>query len=107
MKEIVTRGQIDLLFGVLAIVGPLLGASISWFRSRRWLVGFAWGLLFTANWLLWRLYNAITDRLGLDTVRNLMVNLLLFISIGAIAGYLLARLTKRGDMPDATGRNGG
>ena len=38
------------------------------------------------NYALWTVYNAITDRLGLDTVKNLLVNLALFVFIGILAG---------------------
>lgn len=102
MQEIVTAGQVETLFLALAIAGPLIGAGIGWVRGRRPLTGLLWGLLLTANWVLWRIYNAITDRLGLDTVRNLLVNLALFVALGAIAGYVTALRTKRGNTSYAT-----
>ena len=37
--------------------------------------------------ILWRVYNAITDRIGLDKVANLAVNLVLFVGIGAACGF--------------------
>jgi hypothetical protein len=46
-------------------------------------------------WVMWRVYNAITSRLGLDTVANLLVNLALFVIVGALCGagwaWLMAR----------------
>lgn len=95
MQEIITAKQVDALFLTLAIAAPAVGAAVGWVRSKRALTGLLWGVLLTANWILWRLYNAITDRLGLDTVRNLLVNLTLFVVLGAVAGYLTALRVKR------------
>lgn len=107
MQEIITAKQVDALFVVLAISGPIIGAGIGWARDRRALTGLLWGLLLTANWVLWRIYNAITDRLGLDTVRNLLVNLALFAVLGAIAGYLVALRAKRRSASHGAGAGGG
>lgn len=103
MQEIITASQVDALFLALAVAGPLIGAGIGWARGRRPLVGLLWGLLLTANWILWRIYNTITDRLGLDTVRNLLVNLALFVALGAIAGYIVALRVRRENASYATG----
>jgi hypothetical protein len=106
VQEIITAKQVDTLFLALAIAGPLMGAGIGWAKSRRALTGLLWGLLLTANWILWRVYNAITDRLGLDTVRNLLVNLALFVVLGAVAGYLGALHTKRRGASNGAGAGG-
>jgi len=107
VQEIITAKQVDTLFLALAIAGPLLGAGIGWARSRRTTTGLLWGLLLTANWILWRIYNAITDRLGLDTVRNLLVNLALFVVLGAIAGFLAALRAKRREVSYGAGAGSG
>lgn len=101
MQEIVTARQVDTLFLILGIAGPLVGAGIGWWRFKRARAGFLWGLLLSANWVLWRIYNAITDRLGLDTVRNLLVNLALFVVLGAVVGYLMALRANRRNVSDA------
>ncbi|MCS6830362.1 MAG: hypothetical protein RMM08_07215 [Armatimonadota bacterium] len=107
MQELITAKQVDTLFLALAIAGPVAGAALAWAKERRLLTGLLWGLLLTANWLLWRLYNAITDRLGLDTVRNLLVNLALFVALGAVAGYLAALRAKRRNASYGAGAGGG
>lgn len=107
MQEIITAKQVDALFLTLAIAAPVAGAAIGWMRGKRALTGLLWGLLLTANWILWRLYNAITDRLGLDTVRNLLVNLTLFVVLGAVAGYLAALRAKRRDASYGAGAGSG
>lgn len=107
MQEIITAQQVDTLFLVFAVGGPLVGAAIGWLRGKRVLHGLLWGMLLTANWLLWRVYNAITDRLGLDTVRNLLVNLVFFITLGAVAGWFVAWRMKRGEASHGAGAGRG
>lgn len=107
MQEIITAKQVDALFLTLAIAAPIAGAAIGWVKGKRALSGLLWGLLLTVNWILWRVYNAITDRLGLDTVRNLLVNLALFVVVGAVAGYLAALRTRRRRVSYGAGAGGG
>ena len=102
MKEIVTIEQANGLFLILAIAAPVLGALIGLAlgarkrsAARGALTGFLVGLLGPANFLLWKVYNAITDRLGLDTVKNLLVNLALFAALGVIAGLIAGRYYRR------------
>ena len=79
MKEL-----IDML-GVL-VLAPLIG--LAWgYAAKRLPLGLVIGLLVgVGNDALWTVYNAITDHLGLDTVKNLLVNLGLFVVIGIAAG---------------------
>ncbi|HZT42018.1 MAG TPA: hypothetical protein VFA07_07500 [Chthonomonadaceae bacterium] len=93
LHEIVTVAQVETLFALLAMVVPLVGLSIGALAGARRrqtgrgaLLGLGVGLIGPLNWLLWHLYNALTDRNGLDTVRNLVVNLALFLLIGAGLG---------------------
>ena len=53
--------------------------------------GFLIGLLGPVNYLLWKMYNGITDRLGLDSVKNLLVNLAIFAVLGIAAGLISAK----------------
>jgi hypothetical protein len=101
MREIVTVEQIDRLFLLLAIAGPVLGAIAgSLFGARQGGsvrgagIGLAIGLLGPVNLGLWTLYNRVTDHLGLDTVRNLLVNLAIFAALGVAAGVLVAYLRR-------------
>jgi hypothetical protein len=43
---------------------------------------------------MWRLYNTITDRNGLDTVRNLAINGAVFLVVGIALGVALAHIER-------------
>jgi hypothetical protein len=95
LRELVTYDQVETWFRVLALLAPLVGAAIGavvGVKTRHVLPalarGLAWGLLGTANWLLWRMYNALTDRLGLDSIKNFLVNLAIFVGLGLTAGAM-------------------
>ncbi len=86
MKELINLHQAHLLMlGVLALA-PLVG--LIWgYAAKRLPLGLAVGVLVGGgNYALWTVYNVITQKLGLDTVANLLVNLGLFVAIGIAAG---------------------
>lgn len=102
LHEIVDLHTVDRVFILLAIVVPILGAvSGAWWgrlsgRMRYGLiVGISLGMLGPLNLLLWHIYNLITARNGLDTVRNLQINLLVFIATGAVIGLTIGIILKR------------
>jgi uncharacterized membrane protein len=103
MREIVTSGQVNSLFmaliGILPVAGAVIGAMIGARKGRLHLytlMGVLIGLIIALlNLGLWRVYNTITDRLGLDSVRNLVVNLALFIILGAGAGLIAGYVSRR------------
>lgn len=93
MREIVDLGVIGRLFAVLAIALPLVGLALGAGGGTRRgqarqgaVTGVMLGALGTLNWLLWLAYNAITSRLGLDTTRNVIVNLVFFVLVGLALG---------------------
>ena len=96
LREMVDVAALGRLFALLAILAPLVGTALgAGVGAKRNNVsqgakrGLLFGLIGTAHWLLWTLYNALTDRLGLDTVLNVVVNLALFIALGLGVGYAL------------------
>lgn len=117
LREIVEVGAIERLFVMLAVGGPvaglLIGAAVGARQreaKRGLLTGLLIGLFGPLNWLLWHLYNAITDANGLDTVRNLLINLALFVAAGLVLGaaarfWLFPRLfpLRRSDPPNDGG----
>jgi hypothetical protein len=107
MQEIVSIDRVTQLFVALAILSPVAGLLVTGIMtawgvrhgetlrgahhvSRRW--GLLIGLCGPGNVLLWNLYNALTERNGLDTVRNFGINLVVFVLIGIVLGLALNRL---------------
>lgn len=106
MRELIDEQTANAVMNLLAVALPLagllIGAAAGGLQRRPVpgaLRGLAVGCIGILNWILWRLYNAITDQLGLDTVKNLLVNLALFLAIG-IAGGVAAGLYLRSRQPD-------
>jgi hypothetical protein len=95
MKELVTARQVNSLFLILAVGAPILGlflGAVIGGRQKNRMKG-AWtglfiGLLGPLNLIAWNIYNLITDHLGLDTVKNLLVNLALFVGAGIFTGLI-------------------
>lgn len=86
MKELIDPHQAHLLMLGVLVLAPLVGLAWGYF-TKRLPLGLAVGLLAGGgNYALWTVYNAITDHLGLDTVKNLTVNLGLFIVVGIAIG---------------------
>ncbi len=93
MRELIDAEQVSRAFNVLALVLPPIGLLVGWWyggrrgaHRRGAILGLMSGLLGPLNCALWRVYNAITDSIGLDTVRNLAINLVLFLVVGAVIG---------------------
>ena len=86
MKELIDPQQAHLLMLGVLVLAPLIG--LVWgYAAKRLLFGLVVGLLVgVGNYALWTIYNAVTDHLGLDTVKNLLVNLGLFVVIGIAGG---------------------
>lgn len=102
MREIVNVEQVQRLFLILAIVLPVLGvvggAVLGARRgnARRGVIqGFLLGILGPVNLGLWIVYNRITDHFGLDTVKNLLINLALFIVLGIVTGLVAGAIMRR------------
>ncbi len=96
MKELISAPQAHLLMLTVLIIAPLVGLAWGLWakRIRRGIgVGLAVGV---GNFALWTLYNALTDKMGLDTVKNLLVNLGLFIALGLLVGAAWGLWAARG-----------
>ncbi len=102
MKELIDPHQAHLLMLAVLVLAPLIG--LVWgVVNKRLPLGLGLGVLVgTGNYALWTLYNAVTQKLGLDTVANLLVNLGLFVVLGIAAGvgaglYAARRQNIQGD----------
>jgi len=105
MRELVTREQVETAFRVLALMGPVAGGAAGFLygrlRRRSGLaVGVLLGCLGALNYGLWRLYLAVTDRLGMDRVSTLLANLGIFIVLGVGGGLFFRRLHAQSDAKD-------
>ncbi len=85
------------MLGVL-VLAPLLG--VGWgLVNKRLPLGLAFGVVVGGgNYGLWTVYNAITQKLGLDTVANLLVNLGVFVVVGSAIGIGAGIYTARKQM---------
>ena len=106
MTEIITRPQADLLLNLVLAVGFVAGIAGALGAHRRkqsavW-GGLLWGGPLILVWLMWRIYNAITDRLGLNSVLNLLINAALFVIVGAACGLIWARMVPHGETEENT-----
>lgn len=98
MKELIDPHQANMLMLAVLFGAPLVG--LVWgVVAKRLVRGLVIGLgVGIGNDVLWTVYNAITDKLGLDTVKNLVVNVSLFVVLGVIIGLGAAWLSaKSGD----------
>lgn len=104
MKELIDEHQAHLLMLAVLALAPLFGLVWGWLMNRL-VHGLSIGFLVGGgNFALWTVYNAITNHLGLDTVKNLLINLGLFVFLGIIAGIGAGYLSSRkGDRQAAQG----
>lgn len=85
-KELISLPQAQMLMVFVLIAAPVIG--LAWgLIKKRVAAGAIVGLLIgVGNFALWTVYQRITETLGLDTVKNLLVNLGLFITLGIFIG---------------------
>jgi len=104
MKELISPRTVENVLFIIALAGPILGliiGALSGVRGSlkaRMLGGLAIGLLGPVIFGAWRLYNAIADSLGLDSVANLLLQILMFAILGAalgIAGFRISLMLRR------------
>lgn len=86
------------LAAFISLSGLGAGAVLGILRrsfARDFLGGVAVALLGPVVWLLWRVYNAVENAFGLDSVKALVVNLMVFVIAGFAIGAAGARLRRR------------
>jgi len=102
MQELVTVEQAERVIRAAAVALPaaglVIGAAAGALR-RQAVRGVVLGLLCGASGPailgLWRVYNAIVDHYGLDSVTGLLINLGLFAAIGLLLGLAVAVVWRR------------
>ncbi len=100
MKELVDPRDVERALVVLAIAGPIAGAIVGllWSAGRKRalrfvLSGALCGAVLTLVYGMWRMYGLITDSLGLDSVANLGLQLVLFAVLGCVLGLVISKVT--------------
>jgi drug/metabolite transporter (DMT)-like permease len=95
MTELISLNTANHIILAVLIAAPLIG--LLWgVLAKQVKRGLAYGcVLGVGNYVMWTVYNAITSSLGLDTVKNLLVNLTLFVFVGIAAGIAIARFDRR------------
>jgi hypothetical protein len=107
MRELVTEAQAERLVAAFCIGWALAGVIYYLAFARRagaigrWRAGFI-VLLGPLLYGAWRMYNAIEDHWGLDSVRALEINAAIFVVGGVAIGLAARRLWPPPDAPQAT-----
>ena len=101
MKELIAPESVEKALLFVAVCGPLVGmvvgAVLGAHEKRaapRIMAGALIGGLGTVVFGMWHVYGAITDRLGLDSLANLGVQLGLFAVFGAALGFAMFGIWK-------------
>ena len=74
------------------VIGTLLGAHEQC-AGRRMIAGVLVGMIGTLVYAMWRIYGIITSVLGLDSVLNLGLQILLFAFVGAAIGIIMLKIS--------------
>ena len=94
MKELITLGQANSLMIAFIIIAITVGMLYGIGTKRVW-AGLGTGAgIGIGNFAMWKLYNAVTAKLGLDTLKNLFVNLIIFAVAGIVTGVIVGSLRR-------------
>lgn len=111
LDVVLNETRIDRFFICLLWAGPVTGLLIGSVTGllrrnipRYTVTGLLFGFTGTLISVMWYIYNIIMDHFGLDSVAGLLLNLLLFVLVGMIAG-LAFRWFLRRRISEATGSN--
>ena len=100
MKQLVDPNAVERVVLFLAVAGPLVGLILGAVlgahercSARRIIAGVLLGGIGSVVYGMWRVYGVITNALGLDSVANLGLQLVLFAALGAILGAVVLRVS--------------
>lgn len=101
MKQLLDPALVERILLLTGVLGPVVGLAVgaaAGFRARRPAAGIIAGALVggvgTLVYAMWRVYGAITGMLGLDSLANLGLQLLLFAVLGVGLGVLIVRISQ-------------
>ena len=100
MKELIDPNSAERVLLFLAVAGPLVGLILGAVfgahekcAARRIIAGALLGGIGSLIYAMWRVYGVITNALGLDSVANLGLQLVLFAALGAVLGVVVLRVS--------------
>ncbi|MFQ3548683.1 MAG: hypothetical protein SNJ70_02890 [Armatimonadota bacterium] len=96
MHELINYQSANKYLFFLAVFSPFFGLMVGGVfgahDKKIWpkmLSGFIMGMLGTVSYGLWKLYNVITDYFGVDSLFNMILQIVLFALLGMFAGYVV------------------
>ena len=100
VRELVAPESVERVLLLLAVAGPLIGVIVGAVVGAhercampKVIAGALIGALLSAVYGMWRVYGAITDALGLDSVANLVLELVLFAAVGLLVAIAVLRIS--------------
>lgn len=100
MKELIAPEFVNKIMLFLAVGGPLMGVIIGSLLGAhervawpRIVGGVLIGSLFTLIYGFWYLYNMVTGALGLDSLANMGLQLLMFAVFGSLLGLVIFKVS--------------
>ena len=109
MKEIIDEKTVELIMTAVLIGGPclglLIGAVVGLIQrqfGKRALQGLGLGCFGILNWFMWKYYSWMvrydpeTGYVGLHKVSVLLINVAVFVAVGALIGIAWGLLARRG-----------
>ena len=111
MRELIDLPTANAIVRALAVglpaAGLVLGLVVGALRrrpARDALAGLVIGLGGPLLWVLWRVFNAITNHYGLDSVKGLFINLAIFVVVGSAIGIVVGLVLRRARRVDSGAR---
>jgi hypothetical protein len=102
MKELIDPASAERVLLFIAVAGPLVGLIFGALfgahekcAARRVIAGVLLGGIGPLVYWMWRLYGAIANALGLDSVANLCLQLVLFAVLGGILGIGILKTSEQ------------
>lgn len=100
MEELIDEQVFIGALNIAAIITIAIGAIclLAGWRLRHFglrLSGITLAAAGVAIWLLWQVYFAVTEHFGLDSVKGLGVNILVFVVIGVVIGIFIRIMRNR------------
>lgn len=100
MKPLIDSKLVEKILLFLAVCGPLFGLIVGVILGahernalRRIVPGVLLGFIGTLIYIMWRVYRVITDSLGLDSVANLGLQLLMFAAVGVAMAFVIFKIS--------------